>query len=1241
MMAGDNTHHPQGSCINILRLPSAKLTSQDMQLLESVCSTLCGHDQKAVKSACNFISSSMSRDYPAEIFLQKPRILFALLKLLTVPFEEDHVHAIQCLDAIIRGLHRRILFYLQPDFSCSKEESSFLSRSIGASSSFSTEYFQPYSVANETDDESAFSLQRLQEGGGMRNAISVEYLTIPDFCGMIMRTLLPLLRASPIHCFASVHKVLLSTLSLLKGTVKPCVLLEPYVERTVLEQDLKTCMQELEICMTFYKKNFRCGGHADDRLLYIAVAVLTWKFLDAVVGVNNSPLVLPTFLKTALEDVVMDSAFRNAYPVVHSSLLQYASLSDVTFRDVYKLKEFLAESVISAQKFFKMSQSNVSPSELVAFYNLFADSLPCLPYLPNKNMIKEFIIAYSSMFVYSSDAANSMACTTLLQLLKHSDASVRQEAWECCTQIVKNALPPDSVSSIPESKLQRIQFILQHDIVTCIATCGLQENYKDISDNCAALLTSLLHSRWLLSPKNWREILLCLSPAYPILQCYTDADTTLGGYMLTMCNPDTLDGVVSLSTLECLMSNLRNLFCVNDKTKEKALHYLLRLLAQQEDSDARAPRIQNVANNINLTGIFHSDASSNVLFSMRKANATEQSGNMKSLLAVAGNIAMDPDVRASCLRQVSLLVEDRGVHAHFQDNGGDDIVRKILVDFSEKTDGSVISLEMVMDALRILRTRLLLSYEFRNWLSGNESYCFTILRCFVLQSVSRGVALFPVIFAAIAFHHFINVNIMEDKYEICLLGVFLERLHFPFVVSSWDPHSEVNSMVSPEVLALNTAALSKQFLLLWHLEQYGGERGLIEALQDDVILREGPHFSVLKEEVDPIMATCPQLCAANLLARLCNATAHTEALNAICHLCILIQAPPSQLPDDVWEMNSWKAALNRFLVLVPSSSEDAELLSNVFSLLEVVLLTGDVPPKMLEWMWHTVLLQHGPCQHIILNLQHFMNPGGLHHSFRLLAETLLKFLESLLARSESRLPEDLESLVLGLGAALSVGEISQPCNLLLLHNILSCLHHALAGSASAKAPISWDRLLKILSPLIEIATLFHSGPENKCGVYVGLKVAQLAALCLHQFADCMSTTGPHQWEQYWVQCEHKTEGSVNIGLTWLLPLWTDPDPQIRAAGLGIAVSLTCSNFGQKVLTDHLQQLVGGLWGVALSFLSDHEEASIVREQKLHIFPSVTEHNSGGWEYIYWNLQCPEYSVDHEVTKFVDFSDRKL
>ena len=64
----------------------------------------------------------------------------------------------------------------------------------------------------------------------------------------------------------------------------------------------------------------------------------------------------------------------------------------------------------------------------------------------------------------------------------------------------------------------------------------------------------------------------------------------------------------------------------------------------------------------------------------------------------------------------------------------------------------------------------------------------------------------------------------------------------------------------------------------------------------------------------------------------------------------------------------------------------------------------------------------------------------------------------------------------------------------------------------------------------------------------------------------------------------------------LIVMWFITYLQVRAAGLGLAVTLTSTQEGRLLVNSNCKHIPGGIWGAAFSILLDQSECSMVRQQ---------------------------------------------
>uniref|UniRef100_UPI00358E3341 rotatin-like n=1 Tax=Myxine glutinosa TaxID=7769 RepID=UPI00358E3341 len=179
----------------------------------------------------------------------------------------------------------------------------------------------------------------------------------------------------------------------------------------------------------------------------------------------------------------------------------------------------------------------------------------------------------------------------------------------------------------------------------------------------------------------------------------------------------------------------------------------------------------------------------------------------------------------------------------------------------------------------------------------------------------------------------------------------------------------------------------------------------------------------------------------------------------------------------------------------------------------------------------------------------------------------------------------------------------------LLEAILLALVHASAvlgwSVHSVRFALPRDMHLGLLSALQEVILSFSIGREGNCTSFLGKGVTRSALQCLYQLAHEMRfDVDGDDWVELWCSPRHIGTGSNPPGLTWLLTLWVDRDPEVRVSSLAIAAVLTTTESGCRALLAACRGIPGGLWGTALNILLDHAECSLVRCQVASILQNL-------------------------------------
>lgn len=114
-------------CLKFSTFPWLPLTTTDRHVLSSNESSLRSSNHTLIWNTCELLKDVIMQDFPAEIFLQRPRVVQSLLSLLKPAFAGDGEHrlalqSLSCLQQLSVCLRNRLNFHRDPGFFSSKQD---------------------------------------------------------------------------------------------------------------------------------------------------------------------------------------------------------------------------------------------------------------------------------------------------------------------------------------------------------------------------------------------------------------------------------------------------------------------------------------------------------------------------------------------------------------------------------------------------------------------------------------------------------------------------------------------------------------------------------------------------------------------------------------------------------------------------------------------------------------------------------------------------------------------------------------------------------------------------------------------------------------------------------------------------------------------------------------------------------------------------------------------------------------
>lgn len=136
--------------------PWLPLTTTDRHVLSSNESSLRSSNHTLIWNTCELLKDVIMQDFPAEIFLQRPKIVQGLLCLVKLAFGGDGKHrlalqSVSCLQQLCTSLRNRLNFYRDPNLFSNKQDTI----SQNSSLSYCHEARGPYHSPNPSPGSSS------------------------------------------------------------------------------------------------------------------------------------------------------------------------------------------------------------------------------------------------------------------------------------------------------------------------------------------------------------------------------------------------------------------------------------------------------------------------------------------------------------------------------------------------------------------------------------------------------------------------------------------------------------------------------------------------------------------------------------------------------------------------------------------------------------------------------------------------------------------------------------------------------------------------------------------------------------------------------------------------------------------------------------------------------------------------------------------------------------------------------
>ncbi|XP_064639862.1 rotatin-like [Lineus longissimus] len=1238
--------------------PWLTLTPTDKHVLSSTDSSLCSKDESHVVSACEFLSDVVMKDFPAEIFIQRPAIIKSLLSLLLLS-ESQHVvlctQAAQTLRDLCSHLLARLHFYQDPVLYTPKLDAwssqdldtsprsghhrpihSPRSRGDGRdreSSSRSSSRSSSYS--NHLVPDTEIPMEELED----LPALQFAQMSLPHFCISVMERAVRKLKTENEAVFTYCLQLLFEVNKLLEQTISLAIWDDSSTPARDMMERLSECFEKVADALHSHRHSMTSNVQGSDvvfhRLSYIGSATYAVNLLLQTVPVQKAKRVLPESLLPEMFALVLDETISASYPEIRQAMAPYLEMTSHEDHVVYQSACNVCHSMRTSCKFLMESQTY---NEITAMRCLILaeGSLASLAYHQSMELVDQSVKLTADICSWpkSEEEWLEKSRSLLLKLLAFPVLAIKLQAYKRVLLIIKNALDIETASD-PNSKVtHRAIFLIDRLVLYEICCFGMTDNNTKVSNASQEIMLHLLQSQLLLPEHLWAKLLQCITCILPVLQGFADVQSTFGQCIMGLSEPEPHTESAVPPRLERLRGTLRMMYSTSSRVRSDALTRLAWYLSREEDASRKRPAFSD----LDITKL--SD-----VFALESPLTLEPTGSpltvfssdeMLKVFEIFHSNTVEPKVKKSAADQLAIMLQDSTLHKAFLRKGGFEKVVEILKEGvtkpSSDPERQADIVATVPACLVMLQYVLYYDSSLRHRLAHEPDMYLPIVRCcflFLGNETVRGAAA-----SSLALLLFDEVTTPDTKNEgnfryigFRLPAFITNRYKFPFKTDMYDKTSSHCMPLAASPDPLLSPPVSDMLKIAWNLAWHGDMKRLLDHFSHDKSYMEdaanefSPQLKLTAVDKVILRTTHLQHGIKEAIYGVCNASSHKMVDDSILRMkTYLIISSPYVGAQFVTKANLIDA-FKRFLLVVPASSMDENLLAEilcVFSLLSQ--WTPQLDNKVISWLEETLEHPKGPILTLISRpevkhdaMERVIEAAA--QSKRHLNRCLLLFVNACVGRlSFAKIYKkhhkiNTKDLSKNLCTKLNVGDAPYFYNLASLESTIQCLMHVTSKpgwSLSATEEERFEICHHILSCLLEVVSAIHLGRADSAMSYMGRGVSKNAALCLCHLSHEMQSFSNKQWPMKWLHATKKSEqGGGQPGLDWLLPLWAYRDPTVRAAGLGIAVGMTTTEVGRVTMVTCCQHLPGGIWGIALEILLDQTECSIVRKQAALLLTNLT------------------------------------
>ncbi|KAK1337526.1 hypothetical protein QTO34_002157 [Cnephaeus nilssonii] len=985
-------------CLKFSTFPWLPLTTTDRHVLSS---NERSSNHTLIWNTCELLKDVIMQDFPAEIFLQRPKIVQSLFSLLKLAFGGEGtprlaLQSVSCLQQLCMCLRHRLHFYRDPGFFSSKKDTvsqnsslsycyevrvthhsqnpspgsssprpSVVGRTgqrprgdgqdwdaVSSSGSSSQEHVNSRISIPSPLDVAHIDLPELETEDTLQ--LQFQQLSLPQFCVCLLESTVPLLRTGSRQMIIRVLELLAEDLILIGEAISVDIWDDSSLFAIDMKEKLLAVLGSLGETMCYHQSSIGVE-HTEavrrlHRMAFVSISVFAARLLQMLLPVEKASHFLPESMSAALFLVSLDMPISLEYPNIHEAAVAYLEQLNSENYSIYKRAAEAVYSIECTCNFLSVVGKE-GEKNLLELVEMADHALHSFSYHYHLPLIEEIIYLCSKIWksAQASPLLQGESQKVFLRMLSHPLLQVKVETYHCCLEIIKECLGVHNVTKPVSSLCSGIHFLLHPKVLYEISAFGIQDSKNEVNAAAKAILLYLLQGQLMMTALTWNRFIESLCPVIPVLQGYADPEDPLGNCILLLSKASSEGGEGVLPATTRLKSMLRLLLVKKPSVRSLALKLLVCHLTREEGAERKRPAM-DARVLAKATNLFIVKKPIELKLDDRRELIIKLE-TVEKVYEIFISDDIDLVLRKSAAEQLAVIMQDIKMHAVVKKLC---LIDKIIEYLNEcvSEDGELIEC-LIQPSLTLLRKVLYADPGARVSLAQQASLLTLLFRVsLIFHEDCTVVTEVGALFCLLLFDEVSRMDMWSvippsqpaSPSVFSLPVSIFRRYHLPVHVlghHAVSPYSIVLPL-SADCLALKP--VSDMLRIAWNLSWYHGTENLLKQVDSETKIQE--FLDTLKlssEDTLTLKVTHTARGLQDCLHAVIQAATHREVRAAVTSMSFYFLNDRLSFKGGTGPCGAalkslaWHTALNRFLQVLPACIEDEKLLIDIIHFLNKLL----------------------------------------------------------------------------------------------------------------------------------------------------------------------------------------------------------------------------------------------------------------------------------------------------------------